>query len=267
MTLLRVEHLTKAYLGVKAVDDVSFAVAPGEIAGLIGPNGSGKSTTIDCLSGFQRAGAGRWHLGDIELTGRAPHTIARHGLTRTFQAIRCYEALSLTDNLTCATEARHPVGWRDAFFATTRFRAHDTAARQRAAELLALVGLSRYADAPAGILSYGQRKLLALAGALMTEPKMILLDEPVAGVNPTMIRLIERAIERINQAGIALLIVEHNVEFIMALCSRVIVLDAGRLLAEGPPAIIRGDPRVLEAYMGGAPDDIAPDNLTGDAGG
>jgi len=256
MSLLRVERLNKAYLGVKAVDDVSFTVAPGEIAGLIGPNGSGKSTTIDCLSSFQRADGGRWYLGDVDLTGRAPHAIARLGLTRTFQAVRSYETLSLIDNLLCAAEARHAVGWRDAFFATARLRGHDAAARTRAGELLDLVGLARYAEAPAGILSYGQRKLLALAGALMTEPKIILLDEPVAGVNPTMIRLIEQAIGRINQAGIALLIVEHNVEFIMALCRRVIVLDAGRLLAEGPPAIIRDDPRVLEAYMGGAPDDI-----------
>jgi branched-chain amino acid transport system ATP-binding protein len=261
MTLLRVERLRKTYLGVKALDDVSFTVAAGEIAGLIGPNGSGKSTTIDCLSAFQRADGGRWHLGGIELTGRAPYAIARLGLTRTFQAVRCYDALSLIDNLTCATEARHTVGWRDAFFATARLRAHEDAARTRAAELLDLVGLTRYAEAPAGILSYGQRKLLALAGALMTEPKIILLDEPVAGVNPTMIRLIEQAIGRINQAGIALLIVEHNVEFIMALCRRVIVLDAGRLLAEGPPAIIRDDPRVLEAYMGGAPDDIGAEAL------
>ena len=256
MTLLAVEGLRKSYLGVSAVDDVSFTVAPGEIAGLIGPNGSGKSTTIDCLSGFQRADAGRWSLDGTALTGRAPHAIARCGLTRTFQTVRCYDALSLVENLTCATEARRPVGWGDAFFASAKLRAHEAAARGRALELLELVGLTRYADAPAGILSYGQRKLLALAGALMTEPKMILLDEPVAGVNPTMIRLIERAIGRINDAGIALLIVEHNVEFIMALCSRVIVLDAGRKLAEGSPAIIRSDPRVLEAYMGGAPAEL-----------
>ena len=255
MTLFRVERLRKAYLGVTAVDGVSFAVEPGEIAGLIGPNGSGKSTTIDCLSAFQRADAGRWYLDGVELTGRAPHAIARRGLTRTFQAVRCYDALSLLDNLTCATEARRAVGWRDAFFATARLRAHEAAARERARELLELVGLTRYAEAPAGILSYGQRKLLALAAALMTEPRIILLDEPVAGVNPTMIRLIEQVIGRINRAGIALLIVEHNVEFIMALCRRVIVLDAGRLLAEGPPAIIRDDARVLEAYMGGAPED------------
>ena len=254
MTLLRVERLAKAYLGVKAVDDVSFTVGAGEIAGLIGPNGSGKSTTIDCLSAFQRADGGRWHLGDVELTGRAPHAIARLGLTRTFQAIRCYESLSLVENLLCATEARQAIGWRDAFFATARLHAHDRLARAKAVELLDLVGLTRYADAPAGVLSYGQRKLLALAGALMTEPKLILLDEPVAGVNPTMIRTIERAIERINAAGIALLIVEHNVEFITNLCHRVIVLEQGRKLTEGTAAEIHTDSRVLEAYLGLSPE-------------
>ena len=151
MTLLSVEGLGKAYLGVKAVDDVSFTVARGEIAGLIGPNGSGKSTTIDCLSGFQRADAGRWWLDGVALAGRAPHAIARRGLTRTFQAVRCYDALSLVENLTCATEARRPVGWADAFFASRRLRAHEAAAGARARELLELVGLDRYADAPAGI--------------------------------------------------------------------------------------------------------------------
>jgi len=254
--VLRVEHLNKAFLGVKAVDEVSLAVASGEIAGLIGPNGSGKSTTIDCISAFQRADSGRWFVADRELTGLRPHAIARAGLTRTFQAVRCYDNLSLLENLLCATEATRPVTWRDAYFGTGKLKAHEARARERGEELLSLVGLTRYRDAPAQILSYGQRKLLALAGALMTEPKIILLDEPVAGVNPTMIKLVEQAIRRINELGIALLIVEHNVEFIMALCSRVIVLDAGKLLAEGPPRIIREDERVLEAYMGGAPVEI-----------
>ena len=143
MTLFRVERLRKAYLGVTAVDGVSFAVEPGEIAGLIGPNGSGKSTTIDCLSAFQRADAGRWYLDGVELTGRAPHAIARLGLTRTFQAVRCYDALSLLDNLTCATEARRAVGWRDAFFATARLRAHEAAARRTRSPGAASPGPSR----------------------------------------------------------------------------------------------------------------------------
>lgn len=254
--VLRVDGLNKAFLGVKAVDDVSFAVMPGEIAGLIGPNGSGKSTTIDCISAFQRADSGQWFVAGRELTRLAPHAIARAGLTRTFQAVRCYDQLSLLENLFCATETTRPVSWRDAYLGTAKLKAHEAKARTRGAELLELVGIARYRDAPAGILSYGQRKLLALAGALMTEPKIILLDEPVAGVNPTMIKLVEQAIRRINQLGIALLIVEHNVEFIMALCGRVIVLDAGRVLAEGPPKIIREDPRVLEAYVGSVPQDL-----------
>lgn len=256
--ILQVRNLTKAYYGLTAVDDVSFDVARGSITSIIGPNGSGKSTTIDCISGFQPANRGQWQLDGQDLTGRTPHAHALAGLCRTFQTVRAYDDLPLIDNLRVARQEHDGLGWWQSLRGGARTRAAEAAATERAMELLAIVNMAHYADAPAAILSYGQRKLLAIAAVMMTRPKIVILDEPVAGVNPTMIRGIEEIVRQINDAGVTVLFVEHNVEFVMNLSHRVIVLDGGRVLAEGPPELIHRDQRVLDAYLG-APVDAASD--------
>jgi branched-chain amino acid transport system ATP-binding protein len=250
--LLKVRGLTKRYLGLTAVDDVAFEVEAGAVVGLIGPNGSGKSTIVDCLSGFQPADDGRWLLDGHELTSLPGHRIARAGLTRTFQTVRAYDELTLLDNLRVAAQESDGVGWLQALGRGSRLRAAEAASAARGRDLLATVGLAEYAAAPAAILSYGQRKLLAIAAAMMARPKLVVLDEPVAGVNPTMIRRVEQVIHQLNAEGVTLVIVEHNVDFIMSLCRRVIVLEAGRKIADGAPSLIRSDPRVLAAYLGQA---------------
>ena len=238
-----------------ALDGVSFEVAAGSITGLIGPNGSGKSTAIDCLSGFQKLDGGKVVLAGADITGKPAHLIARAGLMRTFQTVRIYERLSLRDNLAIAAQQFDDATWVDEFLRTRRYRdAVDAVRGTRAAALVDLIGLRKYYEIETGILSYGQKKLVALAAALMPHPRIVVLDEPVAGVNPSRIREIEVALQQLNRAGETFLIVEHNVEFITNLCHRVIVLEQGRKLAEGTAAEIHTDSRVLEAYLGMTPE-------------
>jgi len=247
---LRVQGLARAFSGVQAVNGLSFDVAMGSVTGLIGPNGCGKSTSIDCISGFQRADAGRVFLGEVELTGLSPHRIAQLGLMRTFQNVQLYDELTVLENLLVAKQAFDGVTWIDVFLNRRNLRQAEAMATEHAQALVAAVELTRHAETPAGILSYGQKKLVALAASLMSRPQVVVLDEPLAGVNPTMISNIEHIIARLNRAGQTFLIVEHNMNFVMQRCHRVIVMEAGEMLVDGPPSVIREDARVINAYLG-----------------
>lgn len=250
--LFRVDNLSKFYNGVPAVNDLSFSVEKGATVGLVGPNGSGKSTTVDCITHFQAADTGTWSLDGEELTHVSRYRVAHSGLARTFQAVPAYDEMSVMENLVVAAQEFDGIGWLAAILRTRRAREADEVIRKRAVELLEITGLTHMAELPVSFLSYGQRKLLSIASAMITKPKIAFLDEPVAGVNPSMILKITDLLKRFNDRGVTLVVIDHNMEFIMRLCDRVVVLDLGSKIADGPPSLIRTDERVLEAYMGGA---------------
>jgi neutral amino acid transport system ATP-binding protein len=228
-TLLRTDGVTKAFGGVRALDDCSLAIAEGSVTGLIGPNGSGKTTLFNVITGYARADAGEVYLGDRKITRYAPDKVFNAGVGRTFQLTRIFPTLTVLENM--LVPARN-------------------GGRGRALEQLEFVGIAGHHDQLAGTLSYGQRKLLELAYVLVADPAIILLDEPAGGVNLTLLSQIAARIRELNARGKTFLVVEHNMEFVMGLCDRVAVLDAGTVVADGPPDIIRTDPRVLDAYLG-----------------
>ncbi|MBI4841086.1 MAG: ABC transporter ATP-binding protein [candidate division NC10 bacterium] len=230
--LLEIRDLTKRFGGVVAVNRCSLVLAPGKIYGLIGPNGSGKTTLFNCITGLERRDAGEVFFRGERIDGLKPHQVAHRGIGRTFQIIRVFPELTALENLLVVT--REP-------FAV---------AQRRAQELLRFVTLDRLANEYAGNLSYGQQKLLEFIRVLMRDPELILLDEPAAGVNRTLLNELLAAITRLRDQGKTVLIVEHDMKVVMGLCEKLFVLDYGEKIAEGPPGVIQADPRVVEAYFG-----------------
>ena len=252
--VLRVDGLVKTYRGVTALDGVSLEVGRGSITGLIGPNGSGKSTLFDCISGFQRQDAGRVWLDEetsaVELTAMAPVKVVRAGVRRTFQQLKVFPRLSVLDNLLTAAQAGAGFSALAEALRWPGVRRHESAMRTRALQVLEECSLAPHARAPASALSYGQKKLLELGMALMTDPRMLLLDEPVAGVNPALIEELRRELLRMPKRGVTLFVVEHNLKLVFDICDWIFVLDRGRLLTAGRPEAVAKDERVLEAYLG-----------------
>jgi len=250
MALLEVQGLVKHFIGVAAVDRVDLSVERGELVSLIGPNGSGKTTLFNCVTGYLAADAGRVRFRGRDLTNAAPHRVARLGVARTFQQVSVFPRMSALENLLVFLQQHQEERLLSRLLRTPRLRRLEAEAVERAHRLLDLVGLSDKADAGAGTLSYGQRKLLAFAAALMPDPELLLLDEPAAAVNPTMINQMKEHILRLHGQGKTVLLVEHNMDVVMDISQRVVVLDHGQKIAEGSPQTIRRDPRVIEAYFG-----------------
>ena len=252
--LLEVEGVVRSFGSIHAVDGASFAVEQGSITSLIGPNGAGKSTLFNVISGFVRADAGRVLLDGSAIERRPAHAIAQAGLVRTFQTARVLARMTVRDNVLLATPEHPGERLLQSIVRPRRVRGRERAARALSDELLTLVGLQDHADALASTLSGGQRKLLDFARALMARPRLLLLDEPMAGVNPTLrVQLLEHVRERREREGVTFLIVEHDLELVMRVSDLVVVMNEGRVIASGAPASVSADPRVVDAYLGAPP--------------
>ncbi|MBI4637025.1 MAG: ABC transporter ATP-binding protein [Candidatus Rokubacteria bacterium] len=231
--LLELERIEKAFAGIRAVDGLSLAVPDGAVVGLCGPNGSGKTTAFNCITGLYRPDRGRVLFEGRDITGANPYRVAHFGIGRTFQLVRIFPEMSVIENLVVVARQRNG---RDVF--------------QRVTEVLEWVGLTKMAEEEAATLSFGQKKLLELARVLLLDPKLLLLDEPAAGVNPALLQKLLRILHEFHRRGRAVLIVEHNMRVITDLCQFVVVVDHGQKIAEGTPEEVRRNPEVLRAYLG-----------------
>jgi branched-chain amino acid transport system ATP-binding protein len=251
--ILEVRDVVKRFGGIRAVDGATFDVEPGSITALIGPNGAGKTTLFNVVTGFYRGDHGSMTFSGHPIFGLPPHRIARFGMVRTFQLTKALARMPVIDNMMLAAPDQPGERLRNVVFRPGLSKNREREVRDQAMELLDLFGLERLADEYAGTLSGGQRKLLELARALMTQPRMLLLDEPMAGINPTLGRQLLDHMKRLRtDQGVTILFIEHDMEVVMGHSDRVIVMAEGRVIAEGPPDQVRTDQRVIDAYLGSA---------------
>jgi branched-chain amino acid transport system ATP-binding protein len=244
MPLLEIKDLTKRFFSFSALNGVNLAVEPGELLGIIGPNGSGKSTLFNCVTGVLRPSGGRVRFKGKDITGLSADAVYRRGIARTFQLIQLFPEMTVLENMLMAAQEG-----QGTLLGRLVHRV-ETAATDRAIGRLEYLGIAGLKDNPASNLSYGQQKLLDFGMALMPEPEIVLLDEPLAGVNPTMIKSLVGHIQALNARGHTFVVIEHNMEVVMSLCRRIVVLSQGERIAEGTPAEVADNPLVLDAYFG-----------------
>jgi len=248
--LLNVSGVSKRFGGVQALSDVGLSITPGQVHGLIGPNGAGKTTFFNVITGLVPSDQGRFELAGKAYKPSAVHKVAQAGIARTFQNIRLFADMTVLDNVRVGRHVRTQVGWWQALLRTRAFTREEDQITRDATALLDFVGLGHKAHQTARTLSYGDQRRLEIARALATEPKLLALDEPAAGMNATEKVQLRELIERIRAQGRAVLLIEHDVKLVMGLCDQVTVLDQGKRIAQGPPAAVQCDPAVITAYLG-----------------